>query len=143
MNKNILKSIGAVIAGLVFIGVTHSAIDAILESTGVLPKGNLYVSTSLILFVIFYRAVFSLLGCYLTAKLAPQNPMRHALILGGIGTLLSATGAIVTADMNLGPAWYAWSLVVIPLPCGVAWRKASIDGKRSCDCALTRLENNG
>lgn len=119
MKTNILKSIGAVVAGLVFIGVTHSAIDAILENTGVLPKGNLYVSTPLILFVIFYRAVFSLIGCYLTAKLAPKNPMKHALILGGLGTVLSATGAIVTADMNLGPAWYAWSLVVIALP--VAW----------------------
>jgi len=119
MKTNILKSIGAVVAGLIFIGVTHSAIDAILENTGVLPKGNLYVSTPLILFVIFYRAVFSLIGCYLTAKLAPKNPMKHALILGGIGTLLSATGAIVTADMNLGPAWYAWSLAVIAIP--VAW----------------------
>jgi hypothetical protein len=119
MNKNIFKSIGAVVAGLVFIGVTHSTIDAILENMGVLPKGNLYVSTSLILFVIFYRAVFSLIGCYLTAKLAPKESMKHALILGGIGTLLSLTGAIVTANMNLGPAWYAWSLVAIALP--IAW----------------------
>jgi hypothetical protein len=119
MNKNILKGIGAILAGLVFIGVTHSAIDAILESTGVLPKGNLYVSTSLIFFVIFYRAVFSFLGCYLTAKLAPKNPMKHSLILGSIGTLLSLIGAIVIADMNLGPGWYAWSLVVIALP--ISW----------------------
>jgi uncharacterized membrane protein len=119
MKSNTLKSIGAVLTGLIFIGVTHSAIDAILESIGVLPKGNLYVSPSLIVFVIFYRAVFSLIGCYLTAKLAPTSPMRHALILGGIGTVLSAVGAVVTADMNLGPAWYAWSLVVIALP--VSW----------------------
>jgi hypothetical protein len=121
---NTLKSIGAVLAGLIFIGVTHSAIDAILEGIGILPKGNLYVSTPLILFVIFYRAVFSLFGCYLTAKLAPRNPMMHSLILGGIGTLLSATGAIVTADMNLGPAWYAWSLVFIALP--IAWLAGKI-----------------
>jgi hypothetical protein len=114
-----LKSIGAVVAGFLFIGVTHSVTDAILEHTGVLPKGNLYTSTSIILLVIGYRAVFSLAGCYLTARLAPNNPMKHALILGGIGTALSAIGAIVTADMNLGPAWYAWSLVAIALP--VAW----------------------
>lgn len=114
-----LKSIGAVLAGLVFIGVTHTATDAILEGTGILPKGNLYVGTPLILFVIFYRAVFSFFGCYLTAKLAPQNPMKHSAVLGGIGTVLSATGAIVTTDMNLAPVWYAWSLVVIAFP--VAW----------------------
>ena len=45
--------------------------------------------------------------------------MNHALVLGGIGTILSIVGAIVTADMNLGPAWYAWSLAAIAMP--VAW----------------------
>jgi hypothetical protein len=63
--------------------------------------------------VIGYRAVFSLIGCYLTAKLAPQTPMKHALVLGGIGVVLSAIGAIVAAD--LGPSWYAWTLVGISL----------------------------
>jgi hypothetical protein len=119
MNKNIWKSIGAVLAGLIFIGVTHTTIDAILENTGVLPKGHLNVGAGLILFVILYRAVFSLLGCYLAAKLAPNNPMKHALILGTIGTVLSAAGAIATADMNIGPAWYAWTLAATALP--LAW----------------------
>jgi hypothetical protein len=119
MNKSILKSIGAVLAGLVFIGVTHSTIDAILESTGVLPKGHLNVGAGLILLVIAYRAVFSFAGCYLTAKLAPKDPMKHSLILGSIGTVLSAVGAVVTADMNIGPAWYAWGLAVSALP--IAW----------------------
>jgi hypothetical protein len=119
MRSNIFKSIGAVVAGLVFIFITHSATDFILESAGILPKGHLHVGAGLILFVIFYRAVLSLLGCYLTAKLAPKKPMKHALILGCIGTVLSAAAAVATANMNLGPAWYAWSLVVISLP--VAW----------------------
>jgi hypothetical protein len=50
--------------------------------------------------------------------------MKHALILGGIGVLLSAAGAIATADMDLGPAWYAWSLVAISLP--AAWIGAKL-----------------
>lgn len=124
MKSTLLKSIGAVLAGLIFIGVTHSIIDAILESIGVLPKGHLNVGAGLILFVIFYRAVFSLAGCYLTAKLAPKDPMKHSLILGGIGTVLSAAGAIATADMNIGPAWYAWSLALIALP--IAWLAGKI-----------------
>jgi hypothetical protein len=129
MNKTILKSIGAVVAGLIFIGVTHSVIDAIVEGIGVLPKGHLNVSAPLILFVIFYRVVFSFAGCYVTAKLAPTTPMKHALVLGGIGTVLSAAGAIVTADMNLGPAWYAWSLALIALP--VAWLAGQVYIKRN------------
>lgn len=117
--KTILKSIGSVLAGLIFIFITHTGTDVVLESTGVLPKGHLFVGTGLILLVLGYRAVFSLLGCYLTARLAPRNPLKHALILGVIGLLLSAVGAIVNMKMKLGPDWYAWTLVVISLP--VAW----------------------
>lgn len=117
MNKTVFKSIGAVLAGFIFIVLTHTGTDAILEGAGVLPKGNLFVGTGLILLVLGYRAVFSLIGCYLTAKLAPRHPMKHALILGFIGLVLSSLGAVVAAD--LGPAWYAWALAVISLP--IAW----------------------
>ena len=114
---NTIKSIAAVVAGFVFIVITHTGTDAILENAGVLPKGHLFVGTGLILVVLGYRAVFSLLGCYLTARLAPRNPMKHALILGAIGVVLSSIGAVVGAD--LGPAWYGWTLAVISLP--IAW----------------------
>ena len=119
MSGQILRSIGAVLAGFIFIGVTHTGIDAILENIGVLPKGNLHVGTGLILIVVGYRAVLSLIGCYITARLAPHSPMKHALALGIVGVLLSTVGAIVTANMNLGPSWYAWTLVAISLP--IAW----------------------
>jgi hypothetical protein len=117
--SSILKSVCAVLAGFIFIVVTHTATDAILERIGLLPKGNLFVSTGLILIVIGYRAVLSLIGCYITALLAPHSPMKHALALGILGVVLSTVGAIVTANMNLGPSWYAWTLVVISLP--IAW----------------------
>lgn len=119
MNKNIFKSIGAVFAGLIFIFITHTVTDAILENAGILPKGNLFVSTELILAVIAYRAVFSLLGCYITAMFAPQNPMKHSIVLGIIGTALSIVGAIVNMNMHMGPNWYAWTLAVISLP--IVW----------------------
>jgi hypothetical protein len=117
--SSILRSVGAVLGGFVFIGVTHTATDAVLENIGVLPKGHLFVGTGLILIVIGYRAVLSLIGCYITALLAPYSPMKHALALGIVGVLLSTVGAIATANMNLGPSWYAWTLVVISLP--IAW----------------------
>lgn len=145
MNKNILKSIGAVLAGFVFIGITHTGTDAILESVGILPKGNLYVGTWLILTVIGYRAFFSLIGCYLAARLAPINPMRHALSLGAGGVLLSTAGAVVMANMNLGPAWYAWSLVAITLP--IAWlggklREVQIKRSNSLNGISSKVSTN-
>lgn len=114
--KDILKSIGAVLAGFIFIGITHTSIDAMLESAGVLPKGNLFVEAWLILIVIGYRAVFSIVGCYISAWLAPNYPMRHSLALGVLGAILSSIGAITMGQ--LGPAWYAWTLVVISIPIG-------------------------
>lgn len=87
-----------------------------MKARGCCPK-DLFVGTGLILIVLGYRAVFSFIGCYLTAKLAPRHPMKHALVLGLIGLVLSSIGAIVAAD--LGPAWYAWTLAVIALP--IAW----------------------
>lgn len=114
--KSRLRSIAAVGAGFLFIVITHTGTDAVLENAGMLPKGNLFVATALILMVLGYRAVFSLIGCYLTARLAPRNPMKHALILGAIGLVLSTIGAIVGA--GLAPAWYAWTLAAISLPLG-------------------------
>lgn len=130
--KTILQSVGAVLAGFIFICVTHTATDAILESVGILPKGNLYVSTPMILFVLGYRAVFSVIGCYITARLAPAHPMRHALVVGAIGIVLGTIGALTVT--GVGPAWYGWTLVAITLPCawlGGMMAKQGLDAKRS------------
>lgn len=117
MNKNIFKSIGAVLAGFFIIVILSVGADTILKLVGILPYDHLFVSTGLILGVILYRAVFSLIGCYIAARLAPRNPMKHALALGVLGVIISTIGAIMAAD--LGPAWYAWTLVIIALP--IAW----------------------
>lgn len=68
-----------------------------------------------------YRAIFSILGFYVTARMAPSNPMKHALILGVIGVVFSAIGAITTWNRGpaFGPHWYPVALVIIALPC--AW----------------------
>jgi hypothetical protein len=120
------KSVWAVLAGFLVIVILSIGFDTVLKLMDILPWDHLFVSTGLILFVIFYRAIFSLAGCYLTAKLAPRNPIKHAIILGIIGTVLSAVGAVLAAD--LGPAWYAWTLAVIAIP--IAWLGAKLYEKK-------------
>lgn len=114
--KNIFKSISACIAGI-FVGVVLSlGTDKILEAKGILPHDNLWVGASLIIFVLFYRTVYNIIGSYIVARLAPSNPMRHAIIVGILGTIVSTIGAIANSSMNLGPEWYCWTLVVLSFP---------------------------
>ena len=117
---NILKSIGAVLAGLVFIFVTHSGMDLILEALGVFtPPTQRFDTPWMLVTAMIYRTLLSIAGCFLTGLLAPSRPLLHALILGFIGLALSTAAAIVTIPMDLGPAWYPIALAVLAVPC--AW----------------------
>src|SRR5687768_16086572 len=117
---NILKSVGAVLAGLVFIIFTHTLTDTILERGGVFPppEQGLHV-TWMLVFALVYRIILSIAGCFITAKLAPNQPMRHALILGLIGVFASTVGAVFAIRMDLADAWYPIALVLVSIPC--AW----------------------
>ena len=74
----------------------------------------------LLLLALGYRCVSGVLGSYLAARFAPRSPMRHALMLGVIGFVLSSLGAFVTITMvDVGPSWYPIVLALTALPC--AW----------------------
>jgi hypothetical protein len=62
------------------------------------------------------RLVLGVMGGWLTARLAPRNPIRHVVILGLIGTAMAALGLVATWNLDLGPRWYPISLVVTGLP---------------------------
>jgi hypothetical protein len=113
-----LRSAGAVLAGLIAIFAVTTATDVIMHQSGVFPPaGAPPMSSALFLLAFGYRFVFDVAGCYLTARLAPSRPMQHALVLGGIGLVLSIAGA--AAMWDAGPAWYPIGLAASALPC--AW----------------------
>jgi hypothetical protein len=117
---SIIRSVLAVLAGLVTIFVTHLGTDQLLHTLQVFPPWDQPMhDPGLNALALSYRIVFSILGCYVTARLAPRAPMAHALVLGLIGTALSVAGVVATADMNLGPRWYPIALAASALPC--AW----------------------
>src|SRR5215471_14764438 len=66
-----------------------------------------------------YRLVYDTFGGYLTARLAPHNPMRHALIGGAIGLVPSIAGIVAATQIDLGPIWYPVALAVSVMP--TAW----------------------
>ena len=110
----ILRSAVAVLAGLAAVVVLSAGMDFILTKFGVLsfdgpdPTASLAIAT-------FYRAVSAILGAYITAKFAPEQPMLHAIILGMIGSAVALYGCITM--WHVGNHWYAIALVIIALPC--------------------------
>jgi len=54
------------------------------------------------------------MGGYVTARLAPDRPMRHVKILGTIGVVLSCVGVIV--GWNLSEHWYPIALAITAFP---------------------------
>jgi hypothetical protein len=114
MKKQTLKSIGAILAGFVLVVIISILTDLLLVETGIMKQPFNLNSTSFIGFVVFYRSLFSTIGSFLTAKLAPYNPMKHAMIGGFIGLVLSIIGAITM--WHLPPHWYSISLIITAMP---------------------------
>ena len=119
--RNIARGIGAIALGFIAVFVLSLGTDQVLHSLAVYPPwGQPMYEPRLNLLALSYRIVYAILGSYIAARLAPRHPMRHAMILGAIGVVLSALGAIVAITMvDVGPAWYPIALVLTALPC--AW----------------------
>lgn len=110
------KSIWAVVAGVLFIVIVTTLVDVALHKAGVYPRMDKPLDDRLALLATSYRAVISVAGAWLTARLAPEKPMKHALILGWVGVVLGLIGLVVTWKLALGPRWYPIALVVLAIP---------------------------
>ena len=122
MSKSTLKSIWAVLAGFLVIIVLSVVADTIMEKSGIFPgfedqsQHGMFIWWMLTIALV-YRIIFSVAGCYLAARLAPNRPMRHAMIPGIVGIVVSTLGTITMWDKS--SHWYPIALIVVSLPC--AW----------------------
>ncbi len=120
-SRRILRRIGAVLAGLILIIILDTGLDVIMHATGIYPPWFKPMANGLWLVALGYRTIDSIAGCYLTARLAPDRPLAHALVLGCLGVVFSAIGVIATWNKGpeFGPRWYPIALVIIALPCAL------------------------
>jgi peptidoglycan/LPS O-acetylase OafA/YrhL len=123
------KSFGAIFAGLIVMATLHAATNWAMRATGVFPAAGRPMSGGLWLLAAFYRALESIAAGWATARRAPNRPLRHALVLGAVATVLTIllTTATDDKDRDFGPGWYALSLVVVTLPC--AYLGGRLQGK--------------
>lgn len=118
-SRRILRRVGAVFAGLIFIVILDTGFDLLMHTFGVFPPPGWPMPTNLWLLAIAYRAIDGIGGSYIAALVAPDRPRAHALVLGAIRVLLSTVGLLVTWNKgpDFGPRWYPMALMIIALPC--------------------------
>ena len=113
MNK---RSLRAVVAGVLVIIIVTTLVDIALHAVGVFPGADQPMSDALAVLATAYRIVISIGGAWLTARLAPSRPMKHAMILGIVGLVLGLVGVVATWNLGLGPRWYPIALAVLAIP---------------------------
>jgi hypothetical protein len=118
---NLLRSVVAVVAGIV-VGVALSLItDMAMRSAGIFPALGVRMADPLLGLAVAYRTVYGVASSYVTARLAPNRPMGHALLLGALGLFVNVVGTALTWNKGpaFGPHWYPLVLIVLALP--TAW----------------------
>jgi hypothetical protein len=113
------RSIIAVVAGFVAVAGLSLGTDQILHVLQVYPPwGEPMYETGLNALALSYRIVYTLVGGWLTARLAPRAPMRHVMVLALIGLAAGTAGAIVAiTQADLGPNWYPVAIAATAFPC--------------------------
>jgi hypothetical protein len=130
MPRRIGRSIAAILAGFLAVFVLSLGTDQVLHVLDVYPPwGQPMFDPALNALALAYRILYTILGGYIAARLAPHHPMRHAVILGAIGFIIAAAGAIFTiTKFDLGPDWYPIALAVTALPC--SWLGGALHGSK-------------
>jgi hypothetical protein len=132
------RTVGALAAGLVVSLVLTLGTDAILHAMGVFPPSGQPASNGPLALATLYRFVYGVIGSYVVARLAPNRPMWHAMVLGVLGLIVSLIGAVLTwnREAEFGPHWYLVALVILALPS--AWIGARLYISRHRDWSASR-----
>jgi hypothetical protein len=112
------RSLLAVFAGVLAGVALTLAADSLMRLAGQLPPLGQRATDASLAVAILYRTLLGVFAAWLTARLAPYLPLRHALVGGGLGFAVSLAGALATwnAGPAYGPHWYPVALVLLALP---------------------------
>lgn len=79
--RRMLRSIGAVAAGVIVVVVLSVGTDGVMHATKVFPPSGERMTDGLFLLATAYRSIYAIAGGYIAARLAPARRMNHALVL--------------------------------------------------------------
>ena len=130
----------AVFVGFISVAVLSLGTDQVLHVLEIYPPwGKPMHDPSLNVLALSYRIVYTILGGYITASLAPHAPMRHVIVVGIVGFVAGSAGAITAITVaDLGPDWYPIALALTAFPC--VWLGGVLHGARRVAPALGLLK---
>jgi len=134
------RSVGAVVVGFLVAALLSVATDVVVHASGVFPPWGEPMADALLVWATAYRIVFTVVGGYVTARVAPGRPMWHVTVLGALGTFAATVGAAATwnAGPAFGPKWYPILLVATALPCTWAGGALRVHLQRANQTSDTR-----
>jgi hypothetical protein len=111
-----VRSVVALIIGFAAVVVLALAADSLVRQLvpDLFDSSGGTKNTALLAFAIAYVSLFAVVGSWLTARLAPNHPMGHALLLGGISFVLSI--GVTISQWNAAPTWYHVGSLLVILP---------------------------
>lgn len=102
-----VRSFIAIATGFVLTGALNVGTNLLLSRAApdlVPPPGTPVTNPAALVLVCAYVAVYGILGCYVTGRLAPSRPMLHALVMGALALAMSIP--ITMGAWNDTPAWF-------------------------------------
>ena len=123
------RSVVAIFLGFLTVLVLSLGTDQVLHVLNVYPPwGQPMHEPGLNILALAYRCIYTVVGGYITARLAPHAVMRHVLILASIGFVMGTLGVVGTWNLNLGPRWYPIAIAVTGAP--LTWLGGVLYGQR-------------
>ena len=114
-----IRSIAAVLVGLIFTGVLSLGTDWLLERSvpDTFDATGGVSSAGVLALTIAYVALYQVIGSWLAARIAESHRLRHAMIVGVLLLIWALYSAL--ADWSSAPTWYHLVVLALVLPC--AW----------------------
>ena len=109
-----LRIAGALIAGFATVAILSTGADTVLHAMNYYPNDGTAGPDTGLAVALAYRTLFTVLGGFICAWLAPSHPLRLATILGCIGFVPAIAGVI--AMWGLGHHWYGIALALLAIP---------------------------
>jgi len=114
-----VRSVLAIVAGFLFIGLLAFATDGVAHTLrpDIFGPNSSTSNVPYLVIAIIYVGVYATVGCWLAAVIAGRWPMRHALILGVLGLVFNLVA--VPGMWRLFPHWYTVVSLILVMP--FAW----------------------